>query len=254
MSNSPNDNKPVKRRTPKWIRRPGRFLSENKLFAWLAANLAIGFLWFVYKTNSWQVEPADAMDKVKEELPVIAAVWHGQHVLLPAIPMGLKASVMISRSLDGEITARVAQAYGNKTIRASGGRDARHTLRKGALKGFLEMLAALRDGENVMQTADIPKGTPRRAGPGIVALAQKSGRPILPLAVASSKRWQLPKSWDLTTINKPFGKSAIVMGNPIWVKSDASQKELEEARLQVQSSLDQITKRAYELTGNPENR
>lgn len=254
MSNSSNKDQPTRRRTPKWIRRPGRFLSENKVFAWLAAKLAIGYLWLVYKTNSWQVEPVDALDNVQEDLPVIAAVWHGQHVLLPAIPMGLKASVMISRSLDGEITARVAQAYGNKTIRASGGRDARHTLRKGALKGFLDMLAALRDGENVMQTADIPKGTPRRAGPGIVALAQKSGRPILPLAVASSKRWQLPKSWDLTTINKPFGKSAIVMGNPIWVKSDANQKELEEARLQVQSSLDQITKRAYELTGNPEKR
>lgn len=254
MSNSPKNNNPVKRRTPKWIRRPGRFLSENRVFAWLVSNLAIAFLWFVYKTNSWQVEPTEALEKIKEDLPVIAAVWHGQHVLLPAIPMGLKASVMISRSLDGEITARVAEAYGNKTIRASGGRDARHTLRKGALKGFLEMLRALREGQNVMQTADIPKGTPRRAGLGIIALAQKSGRPILPLAVASSKRWQLPKSWDLTTINKPFGKSAIVIGKPIWVKSDANQKELEEARLQVQTSLDQITLRAYELTGKPEKR
>ena len=254
MSSNPKNDRPERRRTPKWIRRPGRFLSENKVFAWAAANLAIAFLWFVYKTNSWQVEPEDALDKVQGDVPVIAAVWHGQHVLLPAIPMGLKASVMISRSLDGEITARVAEAYGNKTIRASGGRDARHTLRKGALKGFLEMLSALRDGQNVMQTADIPKGIPRRAGPGIVALAQKSGRPILPLAVASSRRWQLPKSWDLTTISKPFGKSAIVIGKPIWVKSDANQKELEEARLQVQTSLDQITLRAYELTGKPEKR
>lgn len=252
MSDSLKTKNKPKRRTPKWIRRPGRLLSENKVFAWAAAKLAIGYLWLVYKTNSWQVEPSNALEKVKEDLPVIAAVWHGQHVLLPAIPMSLKASVMISRSLDGEITARVAKAYGNKTIRASGGRDSRHTLRKGALKGFLEMLSTLRDGQNVMQTADIPKGTPRRAGPGIIALAQKSGRPIVPLAVASSKRWQLSKSWDLTTINRPFGKSAIVIGDPIWVKSDADQKELEEARLQVQSSLDKITKRAYELTGCPE--
>lgn len=252
MTKQQKNNDTAKRRTPKWVRRPGRFLSENKVFAWLMAKLAIAFLWFVYKTNSWIVEPENSLEKVQDDLPVIAAVWHGQHILLPAIPMGLKASVMISRSLDGEITARVARAFGNKTIRASGGRDARHTLSKGALKGFLEMLRVLGEGENVMQTADIPKGTPRRAGPGIVALAQKSGRPIVPLAAASSKRWLLPKSWDLTVINKPFGKSALVMGEPIWVKADANEKELEEARLQVQTSLDLITLRAYELTGNPE--
>ena len=30
---------------------------------------------------------------------------------------------MISRSIDGEITARIAQAFGAKPIRASGGRE-----------------------------------------------------------------------------------------------------------------------------------
>lgn len=222
------------------------------MFASVAASIAIVYLKFVFKTNKWQVEPTDAMDRFKPHLPAIAAVWHGQHVLIPAIPIGIKGSVMISRSLDGEITAKVAEAFGNKTIRASGGRNSRHTLSKGALKGFLEMLRTLQEGENVMQTADIPKGTPRRVGPGIIALAQKSGRPIVPFAVASSRRWVLPKSWDMTTINGPFGKSAIVVGEPVWVKASSDDKSLEESRLQLQVELDRATKRAYALTGNPE--
>jgi len=252
----PEDNKSKnvkpRKRTPQWVRRPGKILSNNKFFAWSASKLATGYLKLVYKTNRWTVEPENALEIATSEVPVIAAVWHGQHVLIPAIPMGLKASVMISRSLDGEITARVAEAFGNKAIRASGGREAKHALSKGALKGFLDMLSALKRGENVMQTADIPKGTPRRAGPGIIALAKNSGRPIVPFAVASSKRWTLPKSWDLTTINRAFGKSAIVVGELIWVDRDANADQLEASRQQLQSELDRITKRAYALTGNPE--
>ncbi|MCB1385116.1 MAG: lysophospholipid acyltransferase family protein [Nitratireductor sp.] len=239
-------------RTPNWLRSWGRSLSGNTALAAVSAWLAVRFLKLVFRTNSWVVEPEDILDQVTPELPVIVAVWHGQHVLLPAIPIGLSGSVMISRSLDGEITARVAEAFGAKTIRASGGRNARHTLSKGALKGFLEMLATLNRGENVLQTADIPKGTARRVGLGIVTLAQKSGRPIVPLAVASSRRWVLPKSWDRTTINLPFGKSAIVAGERILVAGDADQAALEGARQALQAEMRRITARAYALTGNPE--
>ena len=219
-----------RRKTPIWLRKPGRWISQNGIFAAVVAWIAVRYLKFVFRTNSWVVEPEDILDQVTPELPVVVSVWHGQHVLLPAIPIGLSGAVMISRSLDGEITARVAEAFGAKTIRASGGRNPRHTLSKGALRGFLEMLATLKGGESVLQTADIPKGTPRRAGQGIIALAQKSGRPIVPLAVASSRRWVLPKSWDRTTINLPFGKSAIVAGERIWVAADAGPDGLEAAR------------------------
>lgn len=239
-------------RTPAWMRRAGQGLSRSPAFAAASAWLAIRYLKFVFKTNKWIVEPEDALAEVTPELPVIVGVWHGQHILLPAIPIGLTASVMISRSLDGEITARVAQAYGNRTIRASGGRSAKATLKKGALKGFLDMKAALERGENVLQTADIPKGQSRSAGAGIVTLAQKTGRPIVPLAVASSRRWVLPKSWDRTTINGPFGKSAIVVGKLVHVDAEGGDAAIEKARGELQLELDRITERAYALTGKPE--
>lgn len=249
-----NQQKPAarKRRTPKWIRQPGRLISGSSLFAPVAAWFAVLFLRLTYHTNKWQVEPADPLAKVGPHLPVIAAVWHGQHILLPAIPIGIKGSVMISRSLDGEVTARIAQAFGIKTIRASGGREKSRLVEKGGISGFLEMLGALKKGESVMQTADIPKGTPRRAGAGIIALAKRSGRPIIPLAVASSRRKIATGAWDRTTFNLPFGRSALVMGEPIHVGADADDAAVETARQALETELNRITKRAYALTGRPE--
>ncbi|MCU0790394.1 MAG: lysophospholipid acyltransferase family protein [Nitratireductor sp.] len=252
MSQALQGKKQRRRRTPQWVRRPGRLLSGNRWFAPMAAFLAIQYLKLTFRTNSWIVEPADALDKVAPHLPVIAAVWHGQHILLPVIPIGIKGSVMISRSLDGEITARVAHAFGAKAIRASGGRDRTQALQKGGISGFLEMLRALEAGESVMQTADIPKGTPRKAGPGIIALAKRSGRPIIPLAVASSRRKVVKGAWDRTTFNLPFGRSAIVMGEPVVIAADADDAALEAGRLRLQAEMDRITARAYELTGKPE--
>lgn len=241
-----------RKRTPKWLRQPGRLLSGSSWFAPLAAWFAIQYLKLTYATNKWVVEPVDPLAKVTPHLPAIAAVWHGQHILLPAIPIGIHGSVMISRSLDGEITARVAEAFGAKAIRASGGREAGRAVQKGGIAGFLEMLKALETGESVMQTADIPKGTPRRAGAGIIALAKRSGRPIIPLAVASSRRKVLKRAWDRTTFNLPFGRSAVVVGEKLHVAANANESQLENARLTLENELNRITARAYELTGKPE--
>lgn len=252
MTGGPQSGGGRRKRTPKWLRQPGRLLSGNRFFAPVAAWLAIRYLKLTFATQKWTVEPADPLGKAQPLLPAIAAVWHGQHVLLPAIPIGIKGSVMISRSLDGEITARVAESFGAKTIRASGGREKSNMIQKGGLQGFLEMQQALERGESVMQTADVPKGTPRRAGQGIVMLARRTGRPIVPLAVASSRRLVFKGAWDRTTFNLPFGRSALVMGDPLTVPADADEAAVEQARQALEAELNRITARAYELTGRPE--
>jgi lysophospholipid acyltransferase (LPLAT)-like uncharacterized protein len=70
---------------------------------------------------------------------------------------------------------------------------------------LIAMRNALRDGVNVVMIADISKGEPRQAGEGIVRLAKISGRPIVPVALTTSRRYVLEKTWDKTTINLPFG-------------------------------------------------
>ncbi|MCF6321337.1 MAG: lysophospholipid acyltransferase family protein [Rhizobiaceae bacterium] len=238
---------PARRKTARWKKNLGKSIAKSKLAAAIISKLGVGYLEFVYWTNRFSVEPENALDVATPHQPAILAVWHGQHILLPALRINMPASVMISRSFDGEIQARIAEAYGAKPIRASGGRDKTRILEKGGIQGFREMLSALEAGENVVQTADIPKGTPRRACEGIIRLAAKSGRPIIPLAVASSRRYTFKKAWDGATFNLPFGRTAICMG--AMIKVPASKDKFEECRIELENELNQITNRAYQMVG-----
>ncbi len=112
---------------------------------------------------------------------------------------GLRAKVLVSRHRDGEINAIAAEHLGIETIRGSGthGQD---FSKKGGVVGFNALVRAAREGVNVaMLTADIPKVS-RVAGLGIVKLAQITGRPIIPVALATHWRIVL-KNWDRTTVH-----------------------------------------------------
>jgi len=243
----------VRRRRPK--RRLKQFtknLMQSRIMVALLSRLAIWYLKFVVKTNKLVVEPENIIETITPELPVIVGVWHGQHILMPALPIELKAAAMISRNFDGEITAQIVEHFGNQTIRASGGRKPSAALKKGGMTGFLEMLRAIETGANVVQTADIPKGISRRAGLGIIQLAKRSGAPIVPLAIASSRRRKFEKSWDKTALNLPFGTTAICVGELVHVSPDADDHVVETARELLENRMNSATERAYELTGNPE--
>ena len=56
-----------------------------------------------------------------KQVPIILAMWHGQHFLTPFIrPKGKRAKVLISRHRDGEINAAAVERLGIGTIRGSG--------------------------------------------------------------------------------------------------------------------------------------
>ena len=78
-----------------------------------------------------------------------------------------------------------------------------------------QMLDALGEGYSVALTADVPK-VARVAGPGIVRLARDSGRPIYPVALASSRRVEFD-NWDRSVMNLPFSRLVGVVGEPIRV-------------------------------------
>lgn len=207
------------------------------------------WLRFVRRTNSMVIDPPGIYDRLKPDLPVIVAMWHGQHFMMPfAKPADVPAYVMISRSADGEINAIAAERLGLGLIRASGSQKAHQITKRGGLRGFIEAMRVLREGNSMALTADVPKGPARVSGPGIVQLARHSGRPIVPVAVATSRSIEL-NSWDKASINLPFGRAAVAIGDFIHVSAEASDEEMEQARLAVEAGLNAVTRRAYELVG-----
>lgn len=185
--------------------------------------------------------------------PFILALWHGQHIIGPlAYPGGRPLVALFSRSADAELNARVAEKMGMEVVRGSGGRAERSARPdKGGAKALIQLKRALDDGKNVTMIADIPHGTPREAGQGIILLASISGRPILPVAITTSRRTVLERTWDKTTINLPFGRRATAVGEPIYVPPKADQATLEERRQALTAGLNDATVRAAALVDKP---
>jgi lysophospholipid acyltransferase (LPLAT)-like uncharacterized protein len=206
---------------------------------------AAEYLRFVWNTTRFQVEPPDIYERVVPDLPVILAMWHGQHFLMPFIKLKQhRAKVLISRHRDGEMNAVAAERLGIGTIRGSGAHNGEF-YKKGGISAFTGMLEALGDGYTVALTADVPK-VARVAGMGIVKLAQASGRPIYPIAMATQRRYEL-KNWDRSALNLPFGRGATVVADPIIVPAHVGDAELESVRQRVEASLNAATARAYAL-------
>lgn len=224
-------------------------LSSRRIARSPAVQRAIGFLAaqylrLVWYTNRLTLDPADLYERVEPALPIIVAMWHGQHFMVPFLSRGHRVKVLISRHRDGEINAYAAERLGIVPVRGSGDHGRRFDL-KGGVGAFKSMLTALQDGYTMALTADVPK-VARVAGLGVVTLGRISGRPIYPVAVATSRRIEL-KNWDRSAINLPFGRIAIVLGDPVLVPSDADDAMLERCRVEVEQGLRRMTERAYEI-------
>ncbi|MEN3930342.1 lysophospholipid acyltransferase family protein [Microvirga sp. W0021] len=223
-------------------------ITRSRAFQETVGYIIARYLGLVRRTNKFVMEPPNAYDSIGPMMPVIAAMWHGQHFMIHfAKRPEDKAASLISRSRDGELNAIALKHLGVRGIRGSGarGRDIRA---KGGVSAMRKMLRALKRNEMVVLTADVPKKS-RVCGMGIITLAQMSGRPIVPVAVVTSRRIDF-NSWDHASIGLPFGKGAIVMGPTVYVPEDADSETMETLRKQVEDSLDAIHLRAYELVGS----
>jgi lysophospholipid acyltransferase (LPLAT)-like uncharacterized protein len=120
--------------------------------------------------------------------------------------------VIISAHRDGRLIARVIGHFGLGSVAGSSTRGG-----AGALRGLLRLLAS---GACVAITPDGPRGPRRVAEPGVVALAQLSGRAVLCVGASTSRHHRL-RSWDRTMLPLPFAQGAVVLAEPIHVPRDA---------------------------------
>lgn len=224
--------------------RLGRRLKNKPWVQKTIGILAAEYLRLVWTTSRFTMEPAEPHRLYEAQQPVIIAMWHGQHFLLPFLRQQYRFRVLISRHSDGEINAIAAERLGVGTVRGSGDHGTRFHI-KGGVAGFKAMLDSLEQGWNMALTADVPKVS-RVAGRGIIKLAQESGRPIFPVSLATSRRIVLD-NWDRSEINLPFSRGAIVIGDPIRVPPDADAATLERMRSELESALNAASNRAHIL-------
>lgn len=226
-----------------------RRIGRSRFVQHAIGALLAGYLWCVRRTNRILTIPDDVYGPVDGNAPVIITFWHGQHLMQTFYRRrGDRCYVMISRHGDGEINAHAAELLGMSVVRGSGAQRSDQVRKRGGIQALRTLLQLLEAGEHVSMTADIPKVS-RVAGDGIIALAQLSGRPILPMAVVCSRRIDF-SSWDAASVGLPFGRSAIVVGIPIWVARDADDAAKEQARRALEVELDRIYAAGYAAFGS----
>lgn len=241
-----DDDMPVPRGRRGKMKLGARVKQSNVGVNALASLFSVG-LRFVYATNRMTFEPCSNDEIFAKHSPFIATCWHGQSFMLPLVrPPEQPADVLVSRNREADLIAGVLARLGCGIIRGSGAHDPARMFEKGAIAGFRAMKIALDEGRTVGVTADFLRNARRRVSPGIVTLARVSGRPIVPAAFASSRRYQM-SSWDETTISLPFGRTACVFANAILVPSDADDGLLEAKRQEVETALNTASVRAYAI-------
>ena len=222
-------------------------LARSRFVADIVASVIVNYLRLVYRTNRLVFFDRQRADEIAAtHTPFIVTCWHGQHFMVPFFRRAGHPSVlMVSRSTDAELNARVVEKMGFETVRASGGRVRRAAHEKGAIKGLIAMRNHVRAGRSVSMIADIPHGTPREAGMGIVNLARMTGAPIVPVAYASSRRHVFENAWDKAALNLPFGRAAFCIGDLIEIPADADDDTMEEGRARLEAVLNRTTEEAY---------
>jgi 3-deoxy-D-manno-octulosonic-acid transferase len=228
-----------------WVRQLKRRVRRPLQAA--AAPVLTNYIKFVIKTSTVVSDPPNWLARVQALHPSIVALWHGQFLLLPGIyPPVIPGRAMISRHDDSEALARVLRYFGLGLIRGAGAGTRRRD--RGGAEAAHGAVASLRENFSIAMTADIPPGPARNCGLGIVMIGSRSGRPIVPFAVATS-RYRAVNSWDRMSINLPFSKLGIVVGDAIYVPREAGAQELAIYRQRVEAALNETTARAYALAG-----
>ncbi len=169
--------------------------------------------------------------------PLLFALWHGDYFPIFHYARRSRLYIVVSRSPDGEILARVLKAAGYRTVRGSTSR--------GATRAMIDLARVVKDGADAAIAVDGPKGPRDVAKPGIVLLAKLTGCPIVPLGAALSRFKQF-SSWDRFRLPIPPSRAVAIAGAPIQVPADASRDLIETRRAELQASLLSLRQEAQE--------
>ncbi len=213
----------------------------------LLSSVLAGYLKLVFKTARKITEPDDYPELFWANHPFICSMWHGQFLMLPPLkPTNLRTNIMVAKHRDGDVIGGTIERFGMKLIR--GGGSGHRKRDRGGMRALRESVRTLQNGITIGMTADVPPGPARKAGLGIITIARISGRPILPVATATS-RFHAFDTWSRMTLNLPFSTLSFVVGDPIHVPRDASPEEQERLRHLLEDRMNIATERAYELVG-----
>jgi hypothetical protein len=169
--------------------------------------------------------------------PRIFCFWH-QCVLPCAVYFRTTgATILISRSFDGELITRILGLFGFRAVRGSSSRGARG--------GLLGLKQVIEDGKPAIFTADGPRGPIYQTKMGPIKLAQITGAPIGAFHLEPERAWTL-RSWDRFLIPKPFTRICVSWAQWTHVPSDLAADAFEPRREELNAAIERARLRALD--------
>lgn len=228
-------------------------LLGNPVIQFLLGRLIGSYMLFVGVTTRWTRVNQAAIEPFWQPGAgkLIGCMWHGRFPLIhkmwtfrPGIP---RVKMLISHSREGGIVAHTAAVVGAEVIRGS---EAKKGKPKGGVEAMRQMARHIEGGGVIAMTPDGPRGPRMRAKRGPVQLAKLAGAPLIALTWATTNRVVFNKSWDHFVLPLPFGKGALIWGNPIAPPPmDASDAEIEAVRLALEVEMNRIAAEADRIAG-----
>jgi lysophospholipid acyltransferase (LPLAT)-like uncharacterized protein len=215
---------------------------KAKWYQWLAATVIYLGIRALAGTIRYRFEDRSGLFRtgVPRE-KVIFAIWHNRLALAGMVyrlqilrfAPERRLAAMVSASRDGGLLAEIMEHFGMEPVRGS-------TSRRGA-QALVEMTTWAERGHDLALTPDGPRGPRYEVQDGVIATAQVTGLPIVP--VSYHLNWKFcVKSWDRFQLPLPFARCELVFGRVVRVPRETTDAKREELRKQLQTELLAITR------------
>jgi hypothetical protein len=145
------------------------------------------------------------------------------------------ATIIVSRSFDGELITRILELFGFHATRGSSSRGAR--------EGLLGLKQVIVSGHPAIFTADGPRGPIYRTKMGPIKLAHITGARIGAFHLEPERAWTM-HSWDRFLVPKPFTRIVVSWARWTIVPADLAQSQFEEKREELNAAIERARLRA----------
>lgn len=183
-----------------------------------------------------------AMDRFKNNQPVIICSWHHQIMMSPFVASQIKKvnrtkriASLASKHGDGRFVGKIMDKYGVNNISGSS-RDGRKADRGIDMYGLKEIFRAIKNGLGIAITPDGPRGPSQKINGEVIKIAEITGAPIVPVGIGYSTYVSLD-SWDKFKIPLPFGKVNYYYGEPFLVGKNLSEEEIQNLNLKLEDAI-----------------
>ena len=176
---------------------------------------------------------------------VVAGSWHRHAIFFFYFFRTLgPRGIMISKSVDGEFTAKIAKYLGYTPIRGSSSRGG-----SAALQQLIEFMKVKSKTRFCGTAVDGPGGPNRVMKTGMLAVARESGSWFIPMACSGNSVITFHKAWDRTIIPRPFSKVVMDFGQPFVIPHDISRSDMEKLRRSTGIILNKMTDNVDRICG-----